>query len=594
MKKTTFRILQRLFRRGVRPALRRFVEDTHGSLMLLTLYLFVIMAFMGGLAIDLMRYEQTRTSLQNTLDRAILASASLTQTLDPDQVVSDYFAKAGMSNYLQNVTVTNGLNFRTVKADASATTDAYFMHLIKNGDINSDSTRIAMTTKGMSSAEQRINSVEISLVLDISSSMGWNNRLVNLKAAAKDFVQSVISNDPAGKIAISIVPFDDHVNLGPDLRSKYTGLTNDQGFANAYCIDLPASTYSSTGIDPTASMPMVYLHDFWSDSYYRQGFVSPTDRTYSIGFDPVYNWTPTICPTMTNNFLRLPTRSIPALNGYIDGLAALGGTAINIGMKWGVTMMDPSQRAIFTSLRQEGKIPNEIPDRPLNYGEKDVLKVIVLMTDGENSGMRRVAEAYKTGLSPIYLSTVEGRYSIRFTSGRPSAAGSNEYYVPHLNAWRSTPYNNGTKGWVWDWGYSPELGWRWQHFYRDLDTTTQLTWPEVWSKMRLSYVAWQFYARGLGYNNWNSMVNNFYAAIDKLSTVPDAATMNQQLQSICKLTKDKGVVVYGIAFEASATGQDQISKCASSPAHYFNAQGLQISTVFRTIANNISQLRLTQ
>ena len=162
-----------------------------------------------------------------------MASASLSQTLDPDKVVSDYFAKAGMSNYLQSVTVTNGVNFRTVEANASATTDAYFMHLIKNGDINSDPKRIAMTTKGKSIAEQRINNVEISLVLDISGSMGWNNRLENLKVAAKDFVQTVISNDAAGKISISIVPFDDHVNLGPDLRSKYTGLTNDQGFANA-------------------------------------------------------------------------------------------------------------------------------------------------------------------------------------------------------------------------------------------------------------------------------------------------------------------------------------------------------------------------
>ena len=90
MKKTTFRILQRLLRLGSHPASRRFVEDTQGSLLLLTLYLFVIMAFMGGLAIDLMRYEQTRTSLQNTLDRATLASASLSQTLDPDQVVSDF------------------------------------------------------------------------------------------------------------------------------------------------------------------------------------------------------------------------------------------------------------------------------------------------------------------------------------------------------------------------------------------------------------------------------------------------------------------------------------------------------------------------
>ena len=54
MKKTTFRILQRLLRLGSHPASRRFAEDTEGTLMLLTLYLFLIMVFMGGLAIDLM------------------------------------------------------------------------------------------------------------------------------------------------------------------------------------------------------------------------------------------------------------------------------------------------------------------------------------------------------------------------------------------------------------------------------------------------------------------------------------------------------------------------------------------------------------
>jgi hypothetical protein len=54
------------------------------------------------------------------------------------------------------------------------------------------------------------------------------------------------------------------------------------------------------------------------------------------------------------------------------------------------------------------------------------------------------------------------------------------------------------------------------------------------------------------------------------------------------------VIVYGIAFEAPTNGQAAISNCATSPAHYFNASGLQISTAFRSIASNISQLRLTQ
>ncbi len=63
---------------------KNFASDQNGSLTAFTLVLFLLMVMMGGLAVDLMRYEQTRTTLQNTLDRATLASASLTQTLDPD------------------------------------------------------------------------------------------------------------------------------------------------------------------------------------------------------------------------------------------------------------------------------------------------------------------------------------------------------------------------------------------------------------------------------------------------------------------------------------------------------------------------------
>jgi len=70
--------------------------------------------------------------------------------------------------------------------------------------------------------------------------------------------------------------------------------------------------------------------------------------------------------------------------------------------------------------------------------------------------------------------------------------------------------------------------------------------------------------------------------------------MDTQLQSICSLAKDKSVIVYGIAFEAPSNGQTQIRACATSDAHYYNASGLQIQTAFRSIASNISQLRLTQ
>ena len=111
--------------------------------------------------------------------------------------------------------------------------------------------------------------------------------------------------------------------------------------------------------------------------------------------------------------------------------------------------------------------------------------------------------------------------------------------------------------------------------------------------MRLSYVAWQFYARALG--STSSARSTEYAnRMIAFRTQTATTSMDSQLQQICGLAKGQGVIVYGIAFEAPTNGQTQIRNCSTSAAHYFNASGLQIRTAFRAIASNISQLRLTQ
>jgi Flp pilus assembly protein TadG len=549
-----------------RQALRRFADDTRGSLIILTLLLFVLMAFMGGLAVDMMRYEQTRTALQNTLDRATLAAAAMTQTQDPKAVVEDYFAKAGMSSYLETVTPTVGVNFRRVEASASAPIEAYFLHLIKDGDISGDPTAVTMLAAGTSTAEQRVSNVEISLVLDVSGSMASNERLVNLKIAAKKFVQTVLSNDTTSKISITIVPFNNQVNIGPDLRSQYPNLTNDRGYTNADCVILPETAFYSTGLDPKASMRLENLEDYENDSDYTMRYLDYADKTFAVGYDPIANPVHSKCPTIPNNILRLPSRSITDLQNQIENLFAIGGTAINIGMKWGLTMIDPSQRDIFTKLRQAGKLPPETAGRPYDYVGSDAMKVIVVMSDGENQPRQEPRPGYDMGPSPIYRSPSDGYYSIRFSTGRPSSAGANQYYVPHLNSWVATPYGAGV----------------------------QQDWSDIFARMRANYVGWQFYGRALGDNDPVAAQTEFTKIVSRFSMYPRRDDMNAQLQNLCDLAKAGDVIIYGISFEASQNGQEQLSKCASSPAHYFNAQGLEISTVFQTIASNISQLRLVQ
>ena len=72
------------------------------------------------------------------------------------------------------------------------------------------------------------------------------------------------------------------------------------------------------------------------------------------------------------------------------------------------------------------------------------------------------------------------------------------------------------------------------------------------------------------------------------------STANSLLDNICDAAKEKGIVVWSIGFEVDSTGADIMQNCASSPAHFFRVEGVEITEAFRTIARQLNQLRLTQ
>lgn len=545
----------------VGPALRGFANSEAGSLTMFALCLFMLMLMIGGIAIDLMRYEHMRTSLQNTLDRATLASASLTQQLDSEDVVEDYFDKAGIASFLKSVTVDEGLNFREVSANAEAETNPYFLHLIGIDKLDAP---------GHSTAEQRMTNVEIALVLDVSGSMKDNNRLVNLKIAANEFVDTVLSSDDEDRISIGIVPFNGQINLGETLLSKYNE-TYDHGEADMNCVDLPASVYGQTGITRSIELPVTSNADTFTNTSTVNGYVSRTDADWAVPSN-----LNRMCPISTTNTVMLPQQSILTLQNKINSLTAIGATSINAGMKCGMALLDPGTRSIFSEYAGSGTIPPIMSGRPFDFTDPEAMKVMVLMTDGTHFSQERVKNNYKTGNSPIYKSPYDGNYSIRFTTGRPGVAGTREYWVPHRSEWRTKPWTN-----------TSDTG-------ADALILTPMKWQQVWKEVRLKWVVWQLYARALGTNDSqrSSRYNTWLAEFRE--QIP-TGTMDTQLQSMCALAKANGVTVYGIAFEAPTSGQTQISSCATSAAHYFKAAGaVQIRTAFKSIASNISHLRLTQ
>lgn len=529
---------------------RRFGANEDGNLTIFSITLFMLMMMIGGVAVDMMRFENNRVALQNTLDRSTLAAAAMTQKRTPTTVVEDYFLKAGLSSYLTNVTVTQGISFRNVKAKAAAVTETPFLATV---GVNS------LAATGWSEAEQRINNIEISMVLDVSGSMASNNKITNLKNAAKEFVDTVLLTDTEKKISIAIVPFNGQVNMTQTFRSKFNA-TNNPNVANMNCFDLPPSAYTTLEMSTSAPMSMTANADTLSSTSTAVGFLSPTNSQALQ--NPANAW----CMPSTKNVIVPPTNVISDLKNVIDGLEATGATSINAGMKWGTSLLDSSMKSLFTNMIGLGQMPPELASRPAFYADTDSMKVVILMTDGEHWAEERVQETYKSGNSPIYRSNGDGNVSVRHTTGRPATAGANEYYVPHQNKWLAAPWNSG-------------------------GGVTQQTWPQVWARHRTSFVAWQYYAMPLGTtNSTRSTQYNNAMAMFRLQT--PTSTMNSQLQSLCTQARAKGVVIYTIAFEAPTAGQTQLQACASAPSYYFDADGLQISTAFRAIASNISQLRL--
>lgn len=542
-------ILSRLSGRLARR-IAGFRDEDGGALIIFALFLFVLMTMMAGVAVDLMKHENIRTQLTQTLDRCTLMAASLDQRLDPESVVRDCVEKAGLSAGLRNVDVLGGMNSRTVTTVARVDSQPFFMHMIGIDSFDA---------AARSGAEQKITNVEIALVLDISGSMG-GSKITNLRAAASEFVATMLDSDPNHRVSIAIVPYNAQVNLGPTLLSKYNvtsphnALNRPFDVANHNCLELPPSVFTAAGISRTVALPQMAQSDHSNIGSYYTAYTAPTDPS------AVPNFNSNHCRTEANNVVRMPSQNKAQLQGWINGLTASGNTSIMLGMKWGTALLDPSSRSIYNEYIDAGLMDANLEGRPFENADPDSMKVIVLMTDGEHVAHDRINDAYKAGPSPIWRSTGDGRYSIFHAN----QAGTNKFYVPHLNAWRATAWTSNST------------------------LPVQQDWREVWTKMKLSYVAGQFYGRPYGTAAYDAAIKSMRSTY---LSVPD---MNARLQTTCTQAKSAGVIVYGIAFEAPLNGRTQISQCATSANHYFEANGAEIGTAFDTIASNLTMLKLTQ
>jgi len=547
-------MLMRLKKLHFDRVLSRFAREEDGALIVFGVYVFLIILLVAGIGVDLMRFERDRSRLQNTLDRAVLAAADLDQELAPNDVVADYFDKAGMSDYLTSVTVDEGLSYRTVSGSATADVDTKFMHMTGVD---------TLTAPASSTAEERIDGVEISLVLDVSGSMNSNSKLSNLKTAAREFIDEMVANTEDGKLSISIIPYATQVSAPPELF-QYFNVSSEHSYSN--CINFESADFDETAMDPDQLWERTMHFDVWTYSDGR--YDSPTEL---VDFP--------VCEADDNREMLIMQKDADTLKDFITNLSARGNTSIDVGMKWGTALIDPEMNPVIVSMIGDGTVDGDFAARPLEYDDSDILKVIVLMTDGKNTSQYYIDDDYREDASDIWWNADEEKYSVYDTD-------SDSYYWPHDDDWHDHAYGN--QGAV---TYCEKYRWngtcrKWGTIPPEPGEALALDYPELWARtsvkenVREHYEPWS----GSAWDDWYYDVRHYVGS----------STKNNRTKDICDAAKEQQVIVYTIGFEAPESGEAVLEDCASSASHFFDVDGLAISDAFSSIASSIRKLRLTQ
>lgn len=309
--------------------IRQFASDVRGTFA--PTFALATMAIMlsAGAAIDYSQLARAKSIMGTSLDAAVLAAGNEYLEKAPNdaalrKVFEDYFYAnlAGNAELMENATIDRfEFNRQTgqVNAEVGTPVQMAFMGLIGKPEL---------PIKARTEASFSTTPVEVSMVLDVTGSMGSDGKMDALKLAAKDAIDILLPDGASSSsVRVGLVPYAAGVNGGNYARQ-------------------------ATGTNRTCATE-------------RRNFVA-TDRYYTadpLGADPHAN-----CPSAR---VRPLTSDAKRLKQDINAFHPSGFTAGHLGIGWSYYMLSQNWQRLW---------PNG--SKPDNYGTS-TKKIAILMTDGE-------------------------------------------------------------------------------------------------------------------------------------------------------------------------------------------------------------------
>ena len=552
-----------------------FRREESGSLTIFSLFIFILILMMAGMAVDMVRHERERVKIQNTIDTAVVAASSLTQALETkaevEALIKDHVAKAGLNPDIVTVdsdTVkpagSDEITSRWVSATADFQMDTMFMNMM---GIDS------LPGGAASGAREGSQMIEIAMVLDTSGSMG-GDKMVNLKDAAKQFVNTVLTNNSPERTLISIIPYSQQVHMNADLMARLNlntdpvdldpAPTNPNAIASyipgntaTNCVRFRSEDFTNRRLVDGAEIELL--------AHFRQGstgnFSTPTGSS---------RW----CRD-TKLEMMLFQNDETALDLHIDAMSATGWTAVDYGMNWGVGVLDPSFQSVVTGMISDNLAPASAAGFPVAHGTPDVLKYVVLMTDGINTRQRDLKDEFKSGPTRIWHSETmadedtHGHKWYGYVVEMPDNPASERWYVPGLPTDTSDDY------------YLPE---------GDANVADAKQWDHhaLFDRFAPKEAAEYFFEQS------DTGAYNAYEDAIETSNM-GYSTADTDLKAICAEARtNEWIEIFTVAFEAPEAANTILAECSAKDGNHFDVAGTNISEAFAAIAAEITKLRLTQ
>lgn len=515
-------------------SVRNFKNDVRGTFTLFVVGTFSTMVLAAGFAWDVIRFEAMRTHVQLVIDNAALAAAALDQAIDPETGEPlDPIEVA--NNYINSVKMPYDVDFdpvaeintsveRKVNITADASIGTFFLNIA--GTHSLDATLV-------STGYEKYAKVEVSLVLDISGSMGSSTKIGALKTAAANFVTTMLAGNSSATpnlVSINLIPYSTYVNMGPGMfaAAGMSGVHSDLPNAEpSYCVSFSGNAFTSADMPNT--LEMAHVTNFGYTNYYNLDDVEGNNLSTSP-----------YCTTQDWAHIAVMSNDVDALTTQIGNLQATTQTSIDDGVKWGAALLDPSANTLVNNMialpsGHPQKVDSGFADRPVAYGTDNspsqTTKILVVMTDGVNTTQYNMKSQYSNSLNP---------YSM-----------SGSYYNENTDSLR--------------------------HSYKSGSDWKRLSWAELWS---IETVRDYASSKDRGWSTYMTSSNT-------------GSNKDARLNNICSAAKNAGTKIYTIAYETTQTSGNTMFNCSNGHGYFHAATESTINDVFSNISSGIKKLQLT-